>query len=534
MGIVAYFVVTGGRTLNPQNIAWLSKGDPATYFLGWHFFRNTPWGWPLGLNPRYGAEIGSAIAFIDNVPLLAFPFKLITRWLPATFQYFGIWTLLCFVLQAWFGWLLAGLVTRVPFARACGSALFIFAPPFLWRLQGHYQMEGQWLVLAALYICFGPRRLSRNAAWPVLAFTVALVHSYMTAMVLGLWLSDWLRRVLFEPRTRAEFVQPVLIPALVLLAVWQEGLFVIGSGTVKHGFGEYKMNLLSLVDPSGWSYLLKDIPEGDGEYEGFNFLGLGGILLALAALPALKRAWPALRDERQYWPLLGLLLGLTLFAISNRIGFASHTFEIPLSKVWIDRANLLRGCGRMFWPVFYALFFVLIRTLFKQYPPRTAAILLFVAVLVQAVDTSAGWRPIRRDLMIAGPTWDSPLKSPFWSQVPSVYQLIRVVPTGNQTPHYSDFAYFAAMHGMSTDAIYVARIDEDNVKQANRQGQLAVRRGRYEPGALYIVNRRYENLARASLRPDVRSIGVDRRFSGASTRMEVPTAMSRGVGRLGR
>ena len=502
LGLVAFFVVTGGRSLNPRNIAWLSKGDPATYFLGWHFFRTTPWGWPLGVNPRYGAEVGSAIAFIDNVPLFAFPFKLIGRFLPTPFQYFGIWTLCCFVLQAWFGWLLVGLVTRVPFARACGCVLFVFAPPFLWRLQGHYQMEGQWLVLAALYICFGPRRLARGAAWPLLALTVALVHSYMTAMVLGLWLSDWLRRVLFEERTRAELVQPLLVPGLVLLGFWQAGLFTVGNGIVKHGFGEYKMNLLSLVDPSGWSYLLKDIPESDGEYEGFNFLGLGGILLALAVAPALKRAWPALRAKQEYWPLLGLLSGLTLFAISNRIGFATHTLELPLSKAWIARANLLRGCGRMFWPVFYALFFLLVRTLFKQYPPRVAALMLFVVVLVQTVDTSAGWRPIRRDLMIQGETWDSPLRSAFWAQVPSLYQVIRVVPTGNQTPHYADFAYFAAMHGMSTDAVYLARIAEDDVKEANRRGMLAVKRARYESGAVYILNPRFEAPATRSVNPD--------------------------------
>ncbi|HWZ91543.1 MAG TPA: DUF6311 domain-containing protein, partial [Polyangiaceae bacterium] len=183
-GVIAFFVVTGGRMLAPRNIAWLSKGDPATYYLGWHFFRNTPWGFPLGVNPRYGAELSSSLAFVDNIALFALPFKAIGRWLPPAFQYFGIWTLCCFVLQAWFAWLLVGLVTKVPLARAAGMGFFVLAPPFLWRLQGHYQMEGQWLLLASLYVCFGPRRLARGPSWPILAFTVSLVHSYMTAMVL--------------------------------------------------------------------------------------------------------------------------------------------------------------------------------------------------------------------------------------------------------------------------------------------------------------------------------------------------------------
>jgi Family of unknown function (DUF6311) len=500
LGALAFFGVTGGRLLAPRNIAWLGNGDPATYFIGWHYFRNTPWGFPLGANPRYGAELGSAIAYADNLPLFAFPFKLVTRWLPDTFQYFGFWILCCFVLQAWFAWLLVGLLTEARFARTCGSALFLFAPPFLWRLSGHYQMLGQWLVLAALYLCFGPRERTRGVAWPLLAFTVSLVHSYLTAMVLGLWLADWLRRVLFEGRKRADFLQLLIVPALVLLAEWQAGLFMVGHGILKQGFGDYRMNLASLVDPSGWSYLLKDIPEGENDYEGFNYLGLGAILLVLAVLPTLKGALPWLRKNRQYWPLLALLVGFTLFAVSNNVGLASHNFLIPLPQAVIDRAQVLRSSGRMFWPAFYVLFWVVIRALFKRYPPRVAAALLFIAVLVQAVDTSAGWRLNRRDLLIAGSTWPSPLKAPFWSQVPTSYDQIRMVPPKNIETDYAVFAYFSATHGMTSDAIYLARVDEHLEQRAKRQAMQAVNKGQYLPRTLYIVDPRYEKAARRSTR----------------------------------
>lgn len=52
------------------------EGDPATHWLGWQFFRNSPLlQWPLGANPDYGMEIGSSIIFSDSIPLLAFIFK---------------------------------------------------------------------------------------------------------------------------------------------------------------------------------------------------------------------------------------------------------------------------------------------------------------------------------------------------------------------------------------------------------------------------------------------------------------------------
>jgi len=221
--------------------------------------------------------------------------------------------------------------------------------------------------------------------------------------------------------------------------------------------------------------------------------------LLLAALPALKGALPALRAKRQYWPLLALLVGLTLFAVSNNIGFADHDFSIPLPQSLLDHANVLRSCGRMFWPVFYVLFWVSLRAINKRYPPRAAAAILCVVVLVQAVDVSAGWRPIRRDLLIAGSTWSSPLKSAFWVQVPTRYSEIRLAWPKNQAPRYAVFAYFAALHGMSTDAAYLARVDDEKLKAAKREAWRAVAPRCLSPGTLYIVEHWQEAAARRSM-----------------------------------
>jgi hypothetical protein len=502
LGLVGFFAVTGGRVLAPGNIAWITDGDAKTYFLGWHFYRFSPWAFPIGANPRYGDELSSAIVYVDNVPLLAILFKIIGPWLPDPFQYFGLWLLVCFVLQAWFAWLLVGLATRLPSLRGCATALFVLAPPFLYRSGGHYAMAGQWLLLASLYVCFGPRRLSRGPAWPALAFTACVVHSYITAMVLGLWLADLLRRLLFEGRTRADILQMFAVPALVVLGFWQAGLFMMGAGMVKSGFGKYRMNVLSLVDPSGWSYLLKDVPEGVGDYEGFNYLGLGALWLCLAATPALKRALPGLRDRRRYWPLLALLIGLAIFAVSNRVGIAGSGFEIPLPQGVIDRANALRGSGRMFWAVFYVILWSVVRAVLKLYPPRWAGALLVAAVLLQAVDTSAGWLSIRQGMSAVGSSWPSPLKSAFWSRVPERYRRIHLVLPKNQKPGYDVFAYFAATHGMATDAVYTARVDQAKLKQAERRGLSAVSRGEYEADTLYVLDPKLARSAQRRLKRD--------------------------------
>ena len=75
MGVLTCLTVTGFRVLDPTNIAWLGQGDPVIHYLGWAFFRDTPWLFPLGSNPHYGLEIANSIVYSDSIPLLAFLFK---------------------------------------------------------------------------------------------------------------------------------------------------------------------------------------------------------------------------------------------------------------------------------------------------------------------------------------------------------------------------------------------------------------------------------------------------------------------------
>ena len=34
LGVLTFFLVIGPHALDPQNIAWLEQGDPATHYLG--------------------------------------------------------------------------------------------------------------------------------------------------------------------------------------------------------------------------------------------------------------------------------------------------------------------------------------------------------------------------------------------------------------------------------------------------------------------------------------------------------------------
>lgn len=491
IGTIAFFLVVGPRALEPENIAWLSKGDPSAHYLGWQYFRYSDWKFPIGLNPDYGLELGSSIIFCDANPLFAFLFKPFSQWLPDAFQYFGIWLLACFILQAWFSQKLMSLITDDLALGALGASILVFSPPMMWRLYGHLSLVGHFLIVAALYFHLKPMPFQRTRTWAVLQGTTALVHGYLLAMTLSIWIADLctkLAKKQISPRAAAlEFVSTMLIVGIIC---WQAGYFIINDGVSSDGFGLYRMNLLSLIDSSGWSYLLKDIPEAAGDYEGFNYLGLGVIFLLICALISILQNPSGIIQICKSHYILGLLLaGLTTFAISNDIGFGLTNFKYTLPKNIIDIANIFRASGRMFWPVFYIIVFAGIYLITRRYQRRAALSLLGFALIVQVADLHAAWGGIRRNLMVTpSSTWSSALTDQFWDAAAAKYTKVRWISPKTYDERRQAAAAYAGAHRLPTDAAYLARIGNSALNLAEKKARLSLRSGQYESDSLYILS----------------------------------------------
>jgi hypothetical protein len=490
-GVLAFFCVIGPRALDPQNIAWLEQGDPATHYLGWEYFRHSPWTFPLGLNPFYGVELGSSIIFSDSNPLLALLFKPFNAWLPATFQYFGLWLLVCFVLQAWFGWKLLGLMTGNPLIRLLGTGLLVVSPPMFLRMGGHLSLSGHFLILAALYLALLPNLYRRRLAWGALLAVTAMVHAYLLAMVALIWVADLLGKTFSQQLTRRQgLLEGVLLFAVVSACCWQAGYFTIADGAQSGGFGLYRMNLLSPFDPAGWSFILPDLPKASGDYEGFNYAGLGVLLLVPLALMAWLRNPQPLKDELRLrrWLLLALI-GLALFALSNQIGVGAHTFSYPLPKIVTNLANIFRASGRMFWPVLYALILMVMFLLVRGYRPRIVVALLALALTIQIVDTRNGWLGLRQSkMMTPSAEWATPMRDPFWASAAAHYLNVRSLMPQNQSEHWQVIADFAATHGLKTDAVYLGRMSSKALEQARKKAQSMLESGQYDADSLYILD----------------------------------------------
>jgi hypothetical protein len=491
LGTISFLLVVGPTALHPRNIAWLSQGDPAQHYLGWLFFRNSEWSFPIGLNPSYGLELSNSIVFSDSIPLLAFLFKPFSPLLATPFQYFGIWFLVCFILQAWFAWKLIGLISDSLAIRAFGAGLFVFSPPMISRMmQGHLSLVGHFLIIAALYLAFQPRLDRRILMWSLLLAAASLVHAYLLAMIAVIWFSDLAGKTIDNSSVRSCLLEIFTIFTVTGIACWQAGYFTVGQAVSSFGFGFYRMNLLSIIDSNNWSYLLKNIPGSRGDNEGFNYLGLGVIFISILSIPILLIGEIGIKQIAYKYRFICLgLFVLFLFALSNKIGFGSiELIEYPYRGSRF--ANTFRSSGRMFWPVFYVIYFVVIFVIIRGTGKRTGAFLLGLALFIQIVDTSAGWRNVSKKLDIEpGSAWVTPLVNPFWECAASRYRKVRwILPAHRLPPEWQAVASYAGNHGLATDAALLARVGTSALEQANRQAVDALRTGKYEADSLYFLD----------------------------------------------
>ena len=441
IGGFGFLLATGGKILWPSNIDWLMTGedDGGTHYLGWEFYRNAPLlQWPFGANPDYGMEISSSIVFSDSLPLFAMVLKPFSPWLPRPFQYLGIWLLLCFVLQAFFASRLLRAFGVEGWKACLGCAFFVMAPSFLFRIAAsHYAGSGHWIIVAALAMYFAPRRSRRG--WTVLLCVASLVNIYLAVMAGAIYAADLVQRLWTrESRVLPTLRQGVITTVLLLFTMYAAGYFMAGKYTADQGYGYYRLNLLApFLAMGNWSLWFPSPSVGEGDFEGFNYLGTGviGLLVAATVLrvrslnQATKNSSPLAPREvplptssvvsnqkspaiasqtvssRSTWvPITMVLICCTLFGISNRIAagpFELLAFELP-PKLW-PICSSFRSSGRFFMPVYYVLFAVGIGAIVRRFQPKVGGLILVALLCLQLTDTSRGVAKLHQKLSDAKP-----------------------------------------------------------------------------------------------------------------------------------
>ena len=286
--------VVGLDNISFNSIKWLHDGDESTFNqVGWYFFKNDVWRFPVGNNPNYGDELGLSIVFSDSIIILALFFKLFKFFIPENFQYFSFWYFICFYLQLFFSYKIINKFTNSEIYSFIASIFFLIAPIFIFRVNWHGSFAGQWLLLIALYLGLFKDIYKFKNYWIGLIIISALVEYSSLIMILATY--SLLR--IFNLQLNKNSILKILkdffiISILLLLTLYLSGYFEVRpSDTLGVGFGQYKLNLLSIFDPVNtaadipWSWFLPDIQLSRAEeLEGFNYLGLGQFLMLIFAL----------------------------------------------------------------------------------------------------------------------------------------------------------------------------------------------------------------------------------------------------------
>jgi hypothetical protein len=511
LGFVCFVIVCGLNVLNPTNEQWLLGGGDATqHYLGWVFYRTGPWAWPLGLNPTYGIGLNNSIVFTDSIPLLAIPFKALAPILPETFQYFGWWALLCFVLQAWFSWKLVSLFTQNLLICSICTGLFIFSVPMLSLFPENPALASLFLIIAALYLS-----LKKNVSYPLwswlaLLVIASLIHFYIFVLVGAIWAASILDGVLINKSFSAlkAFLGILISIPSVLIACYIAGYFSISS-VGAFGYGVFKINLLGMINPAGWSIFIKEIytkPHWWAEEP--IYLGAGGLIILLFALSNKNGVIELIKKGcGRHIFLVAIISFLTIFSISNNVAVGSREFSFVMNENLVAIASILRSSGRMFIPAFYLILLLSCYLIARKFSKRSALLILGLCLMLQIADLSIGWFDVRQRMTSNGPFPYSklPLEDSFWNQAVKQYKNIVVIPSRfNLQPDFMSrflakewriFGRFASSNGLSTNAVMLARYDEPKYLELNKKYLNDLNLGKLDWTNLYIINQDEINTA---------------------------------------
>ena len=487
--IIAFVLFTGGTILNPSYTDWLlTEKDPAQHYLGWEFFRNSPlFQWPLGSNPDNGLE--SSIVFTDSIPLFAFFFKTINFMLPYPFQYQGLWVMTCFILQSIFALKLLGLFTTNRIMSLVGSLFFLLSPIYLFRSGGHYALMAHWVILASLYLYFSVKFSIKR--WLLLITITALIHAYLLMMVLIVWGTDLIQRCFLKQISLTKFCLLFLFVGLyTAFIMWGIGYFILGSGDVRLGYDHYNMNLYSLIDSNRvWSKTIPDFEETPGDSEGFNFLGIGMIVLIIpAVLQFFTRnlSFP----KAKLIPILISSLVLFIYAISNKIILGTtEVFAYPLPEFTNSITQTFRVSGRFFWPVYYLIYLFVLNAIFKYKFTKASVSICLALLLFQIWDSNRLSYMYKKRFMQPKP-FINVLKSPIWDDIAHKYSKIIYVLPHKSPKNWVSISQFAMENNMSVNAGYFARINQNAQIKNKIEIIKNINNNTINPNVLYIF---YDN-----------------------------------------
>ncbi len=493
IGAVMFFLLFGYKPLIVTNVAFLydskdrvlAMSDTPYHQFGLDYFLRSPWSFPPGNNPDYPYPYGSSILISDSLPLFAFIAKIFAGILPDYFQYFGIWTLLCFILQG----TCAALVMRrlgVKMLHAmCAVPLFVINVPLLFRCFHHCALCGQWLILLAVlgYLYNDGSTVKKKCIfWTVLCVLSVLIQGYFLVMCGAIMTAAFINDVIHD-RKKIIGDSFVFVTALIssVFTYFLCGGFLEDTELSGIMFGQFSFDLSFLLDPYVFSSFFSGERKADLNTEHDAYLGVGLILLYLISMAVLLLKRKELIEYIKKNSAKKIIMALVcicffVVSLSPQIKFFGKTV-VDLMPVIPEKIlaymSIFRSSARFFWPVWYIMLLCSVRILSGAFKDRSTAVLGLIFVIcavIQLFELPALTIETRADEIVKG--YPSSLENAFGDCFNEKAKHVSVVT--NLLGNMEDANVFAVHHGLTVNRANLGRgkgmsVDEDIEKLVNGQ-----------------------------------------------------------------
>ena len=383
ISLLFILIIFTPQNVDPLYTGWVRNGggDNLQHYLGWRFFRNDGWNRFVLFMRNLNYPVGTSVIVTDSNPLFCLLLKPLNSVLPDEFQFNGIWIILSYLLIAFFAGMISWQLTHKVSFTLAGAIISVLNPVVLQRALIHDTLTAHWLILAAVWLALNFEKRWSLLAWFVLTEAALLIHIYFIPMIAFILVLQIIR-MLIKKQPVIKIALPVAIFVLALIL----GYFLFGFSHIlpqTGSYGELSMNLNAFINPDSIPSWLSSRATNPLQYEGFNYWGIGLLLIVLSA--CILDGKNFIKSSVYY--LLPAML-LIAMAVSNEAYFDKTLiwkFNIP------ERVNsffsIFRSSGRLVWPLYYLVLFVSLFVLAKKSENNKNTVLITaLCVILQAAD----------------------------------------------------------------------------------------------------------------------------------------------------
>jgi len=488
-GFVFFSVTVGIEKLNPRNVAWLTFGDQQQHLLGWWFYASDQWRWPLGANPKWGWEGTNSIVYTDSWPGMALIFKALNIEAVNHGQYFGLGFL--------FGAIALFIGARRIF-RSLGIALLpsLAASGLLGTTSVFWWMHRWYPALSAglpilvwalfFYVDDPTRRAPLWRRWSLLLVVAAATHAYLTIVVVAILGALLIRRLIRDYRSWSRLVTSlVAIGTITGWSMYLLGYFTLPSKWAQTGgYGWYSANTLGLIDSKDASRFLPTLPSVSGQHEP-TALGLGTLLLLTALIVhrlKSRASFGVLKSTKEHSPLIVVLLGLSILAVTNTVSIGSWSYRIPLPTRLEHGLSIFRSSARMLWPTLIVI--TVVAVVYSLRRLHYGALFVSVALVLQIFDSTPQIQTVAsaEDGNSVSIVYDEA----FWSAVPKKYTTIASLPAESLGRDWASCALAAVNSGRRAECGYFSRVQ--GLEGMSRLRKTQILTGALDPKVIYMIS----------------------------------------------